>query len=52
MLDSLIFAGLRIFAAAVYSLTTLAIVRYCVGAIPTCAEKKWVKWLCEENPSS
>ena len=52
MLDSLFFAGLRFSQQRVYSLTTPAIVRYCVGAIPTLAEKKWVKWLCEENPSS
>src|ERR1700728_272477 len=45
MLDSLIFVR-------PYSLTTRAIVRYCVGATPTWAEKKWVKWLCDEKPSS
>jgi hypothetical protein len=35
-----------------YSLTTRAMVRYCVGAMPTWDEKKCVKWLCDEKPSS
>ena len=39
-------------ATSAYSFTTRATVRYSVGAMPTCAEKKWVKWLCDEKPSS
>src|SRR5215469_3586432 len=46
MLGSLIFARPR------YSLTIRAMARYGLGAMPTCAEKKWVKWLCDANPSS
>ena len=52
MFDSLIFALSRWSPGCRYSLTTRAMVRYCVGAIPTWAEKKWVKWLCDEKPSS
>ena len=52
MFDSLIFASPGIAPRVRYSLTTRAIVRYSVGAIPTLAAKKCVKWLCEEKPSS
>ena len=49
--EPLSYLGKRCWLVA-YSLTTRAILRYCVGAMPTCAEKKCVKWLCDEKPSS
>ena len=48
--DRLLFAHKALRAR--YSLTTRAMVRYCVGAMPTWDEKKCVKWLCDEKPSS